>query len=160
MYSLIHISPRLPKIHIFSFPCKPLYVGNSMKIAIKFFQTLVIAVAISVTLLSIPGMAAPAAAQECNGPAVLPRSHGMSRINVKDFNKSMDYYQNTLKLKCNPTFFTPPIGQSSISPTARKQVSGSILASLLNRKTFRCNFKPSRRDCLDELRFLPLHNLN
>ncbi len=80
-----------------------------MKIAIKFFQTLVIAVAISVTLLSIPGMAAPAAAQECNGPAVLPRSHGMvSRINVKDFNKSMDYYQNTLKLKCNPTFFTPP----------------------------------------------------
>lgn len=81
-----------------------------MKTLLKVFQTLVIALVISVTLLGNPWMASPAAAQECNTPYVPPlRDTGfVERVNVQYLDEAMHFYGEILGLSCNPTFYAPP----------------------------------------------------
>lgn len=81
-----------------------------MKTLFKVFQTLVITLVISVTLLGNPWMASPAEAQECDTPYVpLLRENGfVERINVENLDKAMYFYGEILDLTCNPTFYAPP----------------------------------------------------
>ncbi|NEQ39840.1 MAG: VOC family protein [Okeania sp. SIO3I5] len=81
-----------------------------MKTLLKVFQTLVIALVISVTLLGNPWMASPASAQGCDTPYVpLLRETGfVHRVNVPDLDKAMYFYGEGLGLSCNPTFYEPP----------------------------------------------------
>jgi len=80
-----------------------------MKITIKFFQTLAIALAISFTLLSIPGMTSPAVAFPCNEVPIQPRTSGtVSRINVADLDQSLQFYGETLGMKCISNFSGTP----------------------------------------------------
>ncbi len=80
-----------------------------MKTLLKVFQTLVIALVISVTLLGNPWMASPAAAQ-CDTPyAPPPREDGfVHRVNVPDLDKATFFYGEILGLSCNPKFYEPP----------------------------------------------------
>ena len=76
-----------------------------MKRAIKFFQTLAIALAISFTLLSIPGMTSPAAAVDCSSHQIQPRTSGIvTRVNVPNFGAGKKFYGDTLGMTCISNF--------------------------------------------------------
>lgn len=78
-----------------------------MKTLLKVFQTLVIALVISVTLLGSPWMASPAAALECNEETPLRENGFVHRVNVKNLDYAMEFYGEKLGLPCNAEFFTP-----------------------------------------------------
>ncbi|MGD1701920.1 VOC family protein [Dapis sp. BLCC M229] len=81
-----------------------------MKTLLKVFQTLVIALVISVTLLANPWMASPAAAQcyTSDAPPPLRESGFVDRVNVQDLDEATYFYGKILGLSCNPTFYQPP----------------------------------------------------
>ena len=79
-----------------------------MKNAIKFFQTLLIALAISLTLLSIPGMTSPAAASDCQPLPHGPRTNGIvTRLHVEDLQQSKSFYEVVLGMVCIENFDRP-----------------------------------------------------
>jgi len=79
-----------------------------MKNVIKFFQTLAIALAISVAFLSIPGMTSPAVAYDCQYLPYGPRNSGVvTRVNVADFEASKEFYGDVLGMTCILNFDGP-----------------------------------------------------
>ncbi|MGK7901509.1 MAG: VOC family protein [Hormoscilla sp.] len=96
-----------------------------MKTAIKFFQTLAIALAISVTFLSIPGMTSPAAAYDCQYLPYGPRTNGIvSRVNVADFEASKEFYGDVLGMTCILNFDGPYWTEfyNSVDPQAQASI--------------------------------------
>ena len=89
-----------------------------MKIVPRIFQSLLIALVVSVTLiLGNPQTFPPAPASDfetvdiCEAPAEVPlrREFGwVQKVNVQDLQSALEYYQYGLGLTCNPDFYNPP----------------------------------------------------
>ncbi|NEN87698.1 MAG: VOC family protein [Okeania sp. SIO3H1] len=96
-----------------------------MKTAIKFFQTLAIALAISVAFLSIPGTTSPAAAYDCQYLPYGPRTSGVvTRVNVEDFEASKEFYGDVLGMTCILNFDGPYWAEfyNSVDPKAQASI--------------------------------------
>ncbi|NEP90905.1 MAG: VOC family protein [Okeania sp. SIO2C2] len=96
-----------------------------MKTAIKFFQTLAIALAISVAFLSIPGTTSPAAAYDCQYLPSGPRTSGVvTRVNVVDFEASKEFYGDLLGMTCIFNFDGPYWTEfyNSVDPQAQASI--------------------------------------